>query len=118
MITGFEHHGRLCRRDRRPANPGSYDLRFCPSRRKRKENEPAGRKTTLKSTSRPVVFSLLSSVEKTIKPSYFERGERYLSVRVLRKGEAENECTARIPFTGGLVCLQAAQGSIKTESKA
>lgn len=114
MITGFEHHGRLCRRDGRPANPGSYDLRFALHGEKEGKRACWTEDHTEINVAPGGFFSVVLGREKTIKPSYFERGERYLSVRVLRKGEAENECTARIPFTGGLVCLQAAQGSIKT----
>ncbi len=114
VITGFEHHGRLCRRDGRPANPGCYDLRFALHGEREGKRACWTEDHTQINVSPGGFFSVVLGQEKAIKSSYFDRGERYLSVRVLRKGEAEQECTARVPFTGAMVCLNAEQSSIKT----
>jgi hypothetical protein len=100
--TGFEHHGRLSRRDGRPANPGHYELRFAL------HGDPDGKRACwtedhLHVTVSPGGFySVLLGAQTPIKASYFDRGIRHLSVRILRKGEVESETGQRIPFTGRL----------------
>ncbi len=100
MIPGIEHHGRLCRRDGRPANPGHYELRFAL------HSDSQGKRSCWMEDHTKVhvapggFYTVLLGQEVCIKPSYFDKGIRYLSVRVLRKGEPEEETASRIPFTG------------------
>jgi len=102
VITGFEHHGRLCRRDGRPANPGHYDLRFAL------HGDPEGKRACWTEDHSHVAvapggfYTVLLGTDTPIKPSYFDKGVRHLSVRIVRKGEAEDETGQRVPFTGCL----------------
>jgi hypothetical protein len=100
VIPGIEHHGRLCRRDGRPANPGHYELRFAL------HNDSQGKRSCWMEDHAKVhvapggFYTVLLGREIPIKPSYFDKGIRHLSIRVLRKGEPEEETGSRIPFTG------------------
>jgi hypothetical protein len=107
VIPGIEHHGRLCRRDGRPANPGQYELRFALHR------DQVGKRSCWMEDHISVhvapggFYSVLLGQKKTIKPSYFDDGIRHLSVRILRKGEPEEETGNRTPFTGSIQQLGA-----------
>ena len=107
VITGFAHHGRLCRRDGRPANPGHYDLRFAL------HGDSLGKRACWTedhlqiSVSPGGFYSVVLGAETAIKPSYFDKGIRYLSVRILKKGEVQEETGTRLPFTGSLQQLEA-----------
>jgi hypothetical protein len=102
VISGIAHQGRLCRRDGRPANPGHYALRFAL------HSESQGKRACWTEDHDNVLvapggfFSALLGQQTPIKPSYFDKGIRHLSVRILRKGEVEDETCARIPFTGSI----------------
>jgi hypothetical protein len=102
VIPGIEHHGRLCRRDGRPANPGHYELRFALH-----SNDQGKRSCWMEDHAKVHVapggfYTVLLGQEIPIKASYFDQGIRHLSVRVLRKGEPEDETGSRIPFTGSI----------------
>lgn len=107
MISGIAHQGRLCRRDGRPANPGHYALRFAL------HSEAQGKRSCWAEDHASVFvapggfFSVLLGQQTAIKPSYFDKGIRHLSVRILRKGDVEDETSARIPFTGSIQQLSA-----------
>lgn len=105
MHSGIEFHGRLSRSDRRPANPGQYELLF---------------QLFPKATSRRVLWSeTLSDVEvrsggffdvvlgtlSPISASLFSQTPRWLGVRVVRGGRAEGEHTSRTPLLGDGVRL-------------
>jgi exonuclease VII small subunit len=100
VIPGIEHHGRLCRRDGRPANPGQYDLRFALHRDEVGKRSCWAEDHTSVHVAPGGFYSVLLGQEKPIKPSYFDNGARQLSVRILRKGEPEEETGNRTPFTG------------------
>ncbi|MEC7240848.1 MAG: hypothetical protein VXW32_06385 [Myxococcota bacterium] len=109
MITGFVHHGRLFGAAGRPAAAGVYHLQFSL------HGEPHGKRSCwterhpLISVTEGGFFSAILGEQKAIKPSYFDRGPRYLSTRIVKDNEAEEECGPRTPYTGNLLQLGANQ---------
>ena len=109
MITGFVHHGRLFSAAGQPAAPGVYHLQFSL------HGEPQGKRSCW-TEQHPSVhvsdggfFAVILGKQKAIKPSYFDRGPRYLSTRLVLHGEAGEERGARTPYTGALLQLGATQ---------
>ena len=109
VITGFVHHGRLFSSAGQPAAAGMYHLQFSL------HGEPHGKRScwterhTQVAVSEGGFFAVILGNEKAIKPSYFDRGPRYLSTRLVTNGEPEEEASPRTPYTGALLQLGANQ---------
>jgi hypothetical protein len=106
LVTGIEYHGRLARRDGRPANPGTYDLRFALH-----SDERIKRSCWTEDHKSVVVapggfFTVVLGLATPIKAEYFSTGPRWASVRIVRRGELEDETGPRVPVLGGVVCLE------------
>ena len=107
MITGFVHHGRLFSTAGQPAGAGVYHLQFSL------HGEPHGKRSCWTeqhahvSVSEGGFFSVILGDQKTIKPSYFDRGPRYLSTRIVSHNEPQEEAGPRTPYTGSLLQLGA-----------
>ena len=100
MFEGITFHGRLSRRDGRPANPGTYTLRFAlhadrNTGRSNWQEEQDG--VTIGSGG---FFSVVLGVVKPLKPDHFATLPRWLSVRVVRGGHVEEENGIRTPLLG------------------
>ena len=114
MNSGFVHHGRLCRPDGQAAPAGLYELRFAL------HGETHGKRSCWSETLPNVkvsdggFFAVILGHEKPIKPSYFDRGPRFLSTRVMVNGDLGEESGQRVPFTGNLMKVDAAQGQQHT----
>ena len=109
MITGFVHHGRLCGPDGQPAKPGVYALQFSL------HGEPHGKRSCWSERQAEVSvthgghFSVILGQQKPVKPSYFDRGPRYLSTRIVTGEEIGEERSPRTPYTGSLLQVGKAQ---------
>jgi hypothetical protein len=105
MVNAIELHGRLCRADGRPANPGTYDLQF------RLHGAPTGDAMLWTEDVRAVAvapggyYHVVLGLDEPLKPGSFDGRPRFLSVRVLREGRAGEELGDRIPLLGVLLTL-------------
>lgn len=105
MYTLIEFHGRLSRSDKRPANPGRYDLLF--------QLHPSadGAATLWTETQKgidvaPGGFYYVTLGQRTaLAASLFAGGPRWLSVRVVAGGKRSDEHSSRVPVLGQLICL-------------
>lgn len=105
LISGIEYHGRLARRDGRPAPPGSYDLRFALHSDRRIKRSCWTEQHVSVQVNPGGFFSVILGLETPISPDYFNAGPRWASVCVVRRGEVEEETGLRVPVIGGIVCL-------------
>ena len=108
MQTGIEFHGRLSRSDRRPANPGQYDLLF------QIFPKPGSQRVLWSETITQVevrsggFFDVVLGQGSPLKPDLFSQAPRWLGVRVVRSGRADNEHSPRVPILAEGIRLQAA----------
>ena len=105
MLKGIEYHGRLARRDGRPANPGTYTLRFAL------HSDPKTRRSSW-TEEHPAVpvnpggfFTVILGLTQPMKADLFKKGPRWLSVVVIRKSEPGEETAPRVPLLGGDLLL-------------
>jgi len=104
----LEFHGRLCRSDKRPANPGNYCLQFQlhgqarPGQRDKVyweevldtvEISPGG------------FYQVVLGRKAPIDGTMFSRGARWMSVRVVRAGKLDAENNGRVPVVGNAFSL-------------
>ncbi len=106
LVTGIEYHGRLARRDGRPANPGTYDLRFALHSDERIKRSCWTEEHTSVVVAPGGFFTVVLGLTTPIKAEYFSAGPRWASVRIVRRGELEDETGPRVPVLGGVVCLE------------
>ena len=104
MYTLIEFHGRLSRSDKRPANPGRYDLLF--------QLHPSPDATaTLWSENlkgievAPGGFYYVTLGQKAPLSAALFASTRWLSVRVIVGGKRSDEHSSRVPMLGQVVCL-------------
>ena len=105
LVSGIEYHGRLARRDGRPAPPGSYDLRFALHSDQRIKRSCWSEEHGSVQVNPGGFFSVVLGLESPISPDYFNAGPRWASVCVVRRGAVEEETAPRVPVIGGIVCL-------------
>lgn len=104
MYTLIEFHGRLSRSDKRPANPGRYDLLF-------QLHPSADGNATLWSENlrgidvAPGGFYYVTLGQKAPLSSTLFAAPRWLSVRVIVGGKRSDEHSSRVPMLGQVVCL-------------
>jgi hypothetical protein len=103
VVHALELHGRLCRKDGRPANPGAYDLLFRLHRDA--ETDDALWEDTLHGVG--VVaggyFHAILGERTALGPHLFDGTPRYLSTRIVRNGRSSEEAADRVPLLGGLI---------------
>lgn len=105
MLKGIEYHGRLTRTDGRPANPGTYTLKFAlhsDERTRRTSWTEEVRNVTVNSGG---FFSVILGLTIPMKADHFKTVPRWLSVRIVRKGEMADETGPRTPMLGTQVRL-------------
>ncbi len=100
MFEGITFHGRLSRRDGRPANPGTYTLRFALH-----ADSVTGRSNWQEDQDGVNVgpggfFSVVLGSVYPLRADHFVTLPRWLSVRVLRRGQPEEENGVRTPLLG------------------
>lgn len=105
MLKGIEYHGRLARRDGRPANPGTYTLRFALH-----SDETTRRANWTEDHPEVQVnpggfFTVILGMATPMSADTFKKGPRWLSVVVVRKSEPGEETVPRVPLTGGELLL-------------
>lgn len=104
MYTLIEFHGRLSRSDKRPANPGRYDLLF-------QLHPSADGNATLWSENlkgievAPGGFYYVTLGQKAPLSAALFAAPRWLSVRVIVGGKRSDEHSSRVPMLGQVVCL-------------
>ncbi len=105
MYTLIEFHGRLSRSDKRPANPGRYDLLF--QLHASADGAAALWTEALKGVEvAPGGFYYVTLGQKaSLSASLFTAGPRWLSVRVVAGGKRSDEHSSRVPVLGQLICL-------------
>lgn len=108
MVHAIEFHGRLCRADGRPANPGAYDLRF------RLHASRDGEASLWEDEVRGVpvapggYYHTVLGTGNALRPQLFDGSPRFLGVQVLRDGRPDEEIGDRVPVLGFL--LKVAEG--------
>ncbi len=105
MVHAIEFHGRLCRADGRPANPGSYDLAFGL------HTSREGSTTLWEDEVHGVpvaaggYYHTVLGTGNALRPHLFDGSPRYLSVRVVREGRKDEELSERVPVLGVLLTV-------------
>lgn len=105
MTTLVEFHGRLSRSDKRPANPGRYDLLF--------QLHPTGEgaavlwSETLKGVDVAPggFYYVILGLKAPLSAGLFTSTPRWLSVRVIASGKKADEHSSRVPILGTGVAL-------------
>lgn len=105
MFEGITFHGRLSRRDGRPANPGAYSLRF-----RLHADASTGRSNWQEDQDGVDVgaggfFSVVLGVVNPLRADHFVTLPRWLSVRVVSRNQPEEENGFRTPLLGETVRL-------------
>ncbi len=100
MFEGITFHGRLSRRDGRPANPGTYSLRFALH-----ADASTGRSNWQEDQDGVNIgpggfFSVVLGIVNPLRADHFVTLPRWLSVRVVRRGQPEEENGVRTPLLG------------------
>jgi len=115
MQGRFEFHGRLCRSDKRPANPGQYHLQFQlhgqprDSQRDKLYWEEVIEKVEVVPGG---FYRVVLGQSVPIEPVVFSRGVRWMSVRVVRAGKLDEEHGVRVPVVGHAFRLYASLGKL------
>lgn len=103
MVHSIEFHGRLCRADEPPADPGVYDLLF------RLHPTATGETVLWQDEVRAIsvraggYYHVILGDGNALEPRLFDGSPRYLSVRFLRDGRGTDEAADRVPLLGMLV---------------
>ena len=115
MQGRFRFHGRLCRSDKRPANPGLYHLQFQlhgqprdSQRDKIYWEEVIEKVEVVPGGFYRVILGQTSEVD----PAIFSRGVRWMSVRVVRGGKLDEEHGIRVPMVGHAFRLYSSLGKL------
>jgi hypothetical protein len=99
-----EFHGRLSRADKRPANPGDYNLLFRlhgHSRIGAKRDKVYWEESLERVPVSPGGFyRVVLGRSAPMSPKYFDGAPRWMSVQVVRSGRLDSEYSARIPIMG------------------
>jgi len=105
MYTLIEFHGRLSRSDKRPANPGRYDLLF--QLHATVDGTAAIWSETVRGVEvAPGGFYYVALGQKApLVANFFTSGPRWLSVRVIIGGKRSDEHSSRVPLLGQVVSL-------------
>ena len=116
MVHTLEYHGRLCRVDRRSANPGSYDLQFRLHATAEGVDEGKGSAPLWEETQPEVevaagghYFVILGRLFP-LRAQLFAEVPRFLSVSILKEGQPPEQTGARVPLLGSLVRLSESIG--------
>jgi len=117
MGRGVEVLGRLPRSDKRPANPGKYDLQF------QLHATQTGKAHLWAETLCGVdvmpggFYRVVLGQSAPLGPRLFNQTPRYLSVRVVRGNNVADEHGGRIPVMGDTVRLGARLAELETRMK-
>jgi hypothetical protein len=107
MEHTIEFHGRLCRADGRPANPGTYDLAF----RLHENSETPAAVWQEEVKDVPVAaggfYHVILGRSAALRPQMFVDAPTFLSVSVIRSGRAAEEIGDRVPLLGSTLRLSA-----------
>lgn len=105
MYTLIEFHGRLSRSDKRPANPGRYDLLF--QLHASVDGSAAIWSENVRGVDvAPGGFYYVALGQKApLVANLFSGGPRWLSVRVIVGGKRSDEHSSRVPLLGQIVSL-------------
>ena len=115
MQGRFEFHGRLCRSDKRPANPGQYHLQFQlhgqprDSQRDKIYWEEVIEKVEVVPGG---FYRVILGQTLPVDPVIFSRGVRWMSVRVVRAGKLDEEHGVRVPMIGHAFRLYSSLGKL------
>ncbi|RME24636.1 MAG: hypothetical protein D6798_10740 [Deltaproteobacteria bacterium] len=105
MAQIMEFSGRLTRSDKRPANPGRYDLRF-ELHASAGDDDPLWEETVRGIEVVPGgFFRVVLGRSAPLSAQLFDNGPRWLGVRVVRKRGIDDETAPRVPVTGMMVRL-------------
>ncbi len=104
----LEFQGRLCRSDKRPANPGNYCLQFQlhgQSRAGQRDKVYWEEVLDTVEVSPGGFFQVVLGRKFPIDSTMFSRGARWMSVRVVRAGKLDGENNGRVPVVGSTFTL-------------
>lgn len=105
MAQVIEFSGRLSRTDKRPANPGRYDLRFAVHATLA-DDEPLWEETVRDVEVVPGgFFHVVLGRTVPLGGELFAEGTRWVATRVLRGRQLDDEHSPRVPVTGLSVLL-------------
>ncbi|NOY28438.1 MAG: hypothetical protein GXP62_21485 [Oligoflexia bacterium] len=100
MAQVLEYSGRLTRSDKRPANPGRYDLVF-GLHASSQDERPLWEETVRGVDVVPGgFFRVVLGRSTALTATIFDEGPRWLGVRVLRGRATETETAPRVPVAG------------------
>ena len=96
----IEFHGRLSRSDKRPANPGRYDMLF--QLHPTEESNASLWSETVRGIEVAAggFYHVLLGEKNTLEAQLFDKSVRWLSVRVIASGRRSEEHSLRVPLTG------------------
>jgi len=100
MDHSLDHHGRLSRSDKRPANPGRYDLRF--DLRPGRESQASLWHEVIRGVEIAPggYYNVILGRVNRLSADLFRSGQRWLSVRVVRGTSIVPETGPRVPLSG------------------
>ena len=104
----LEFHGRLSRSDKRPANPGSYCLQFQlhgQARASQRDKVYWEEVLDTVDVAPGGFYQVVLGRKVPLDGSMFSRGARWMSVRVVRAGNLDEENNKRIPIVGNAFSL-------------
>ena len=107
MHQGIEFQGRLSRSDRRPANPGQYDLHFQLYPKPRSGQVLWSETISQVEVCSGGFFSVILGQTTPMADELFSKAPRWLAVQVLHSGGFDGEHASRIPLMGDSLRLQA-----------
>lgn len=105
MHSGIEFHGRLSRSDRRPANPGQYDLLFQIFPKPKSQRVLWSETVCGVEVRSGGFFDVVLGSVNPIDANLFAQTPRWLGVCVVRSGRPDRENASRIPLLGDGVRL-------------
>ena len=105
MDSLIEFHGRLPRADKRPANPGRYDILFRLHSRAQGEKPIWSEKLESVDVLPGGFFRVVLGQETPIENGVFAESPRWLAIHVVRRGRIAAEMGPRIPLVGTMVQL-------------
>lgn len=113
VVHTIEFHGRLCRADGRPANPGTYDLLFSLYDGREAERTLWDEAVTEIPVAAGGFYHVVLGLRVALRAELFKEVPRYLGVRVIRGGRPAEEIGDRVPVLATDLRLAASHAAVE-----